>query len=38
VQPALRSVPALYCFAVAWGVGETVGYALGPGDSLREVE
>jgi glycosyltransferase involved in cell wall biosynthesis len=34
---AVRSLPALSCFAVAWGVGEAVGYFLGPGASLVEI-
>jgi glycosyltransferase involved in cell wall biosynthesis len=37
-QPALRSLPALACFSVAWGIGEAVGYVLGPGDSLSRIE
>ncbi len=33
-----RSLPALTCFAIAWAVGETAGYLLGPGDSLAAIE
>lgn len=36
--PAIRSLPALACFSVAWGVGEATGYLFGPGDSLVEIE
>jgi glycosyltransferase involved in cell wall biosynthesis len=34
----LRALPALVCFACVWGVGEAVGYAFGPGDSLVKIE
>jgi hypothetical protein len=34
----LRSLPALSCFALAWALGEAVGYLCGPGDSLAEIE
>ncbi len=34
----LRALPALVCFATVWGVGEAVGYALGAGHSLVEIE
>ena len=38
-QRAFRSaLPALICFAIVWGVGEAVGYAFGPGNSLVKVE
>jgi hypothetical protein len=37
-EPAKRSLPALACFSVAWGVGEAVGYLFGPGDSLSRIE
>jgi hypothetical protein len=37
-RSAVHSMPALSCFALAWGVGECVGYLLGPGDSLVEIE
>lgn len=37
-RPLLRAAPALACFVVAWGLGETVGYLLGPGSSLAEIE
>ncbi len=35
---AIRSMPALACFSVAWGIGEAIGYAFGPGRSLVEIE
>ena len=38
VRSAVQSMPALSCFALAWGVGECVGYLLGPGNSLVEIE
>ena len=34
----LRALPALVCFALVWGIGEAVGYAAGPGDSLVKIE
>ena len=34
----LRALPALLCFAAVWGLGEAVGYAFGPGDSLVKIE
>ena len=38
-QKAFRSaLPALICFAIVWGLGETVGYAFGAGNSLVKVE
>jgi glycosyltransferase involved in cell wall biosynthesis len=37
-RSAVQSMPALSCFALAWGVGECVGYLFGPGDSLVEIE
>ena len=33
----VRSLPLIGLFVCAWGVGETVGYWLGPGDSLSRV-
>jgi len=36
--PVVRSLPALSCFALAWGAGEAVGYFFGPGDSLARIE
>jgi len=32
------SLPALACFALFWGFGETVGYLAGPGRSLAKIE
>ena len=36
--PALRSLPSLACFSVAWAVGEFVGYLAGPGRSLVAIQ
>jgi hypothetical protein len=33
----LRSIPLLALFVCSWAVGEVVGYAAGPGDSLSKV-
>ncbi len=33
----LKSLPLLVPFVIAWGLGEVVGYWVGPGDSLRRV-
>jgi glycosyltransferase involved in cell wall biosynthesis len=34
----LRSLPALSVFSLSWGIGESVGYLFGSGDSLRKIE
>jgi glycosyltransferase involved in cell wall biosynthesis len=34
----LRSLPAMVFFSFVWGIGETVGYLFGPGDSLARIE
>lgn len=34
----LKALPLLTLFTVSWAVGELVGYATGPGDSLARVE
>ncbi len=34
----IRSLPAICAFSVAWAVGEAVGYAAGPANSLVEIE
>ena len=34
VGPAIRALPWIVALSVSWSVGELVGYAAGPGDSL----
>jgi hypothetical protein len=33
----VRSIPLLALFVSSWAIGEMVGYAAGPGDSLEKV-
>lgn len=37
-SPLVRALPALLPIVVVWSFGEMWGYALGPGDSLAEIE
>jgi Glycosyl transferase family 2 len=37
-EPTVRAIPYLFLFFVIWAVGETVGYLIGPGESLRAIE
>jgi glycosyltransferase involved in cell wall biosynthesis len=38
IRPSLRAAPYLLLFYLVWACGEMVGYAVGPGDSLRKIE
>jgi hypothetical protein len=33
--PLVRALPWVGIFGVSWAAGECLGYAIGPGDSLR---